>query len=45
MLLKWHCDKPQRIEILEKFANDLRIHFSESVAVQRIQEIQNRALK
>jgi len=45
LLLKWQCDKPQRIEILEKFANDLRIHFSESVAVQRIQEIQNRALK
>ena len=45
LLLKWHCDKPQRIEILEKFANDLRVHFSESVAVQRIREIQDRALK
>ena len=45
LLLKWHCDKPQRIEILEKFANDLRIHFSESVAVQRVREIQDRALK
>jgi len=45
LLLKWQCDKPQRIEILHKFANDLRVHFSESVAVQRIQEIQNRALK
>ena len=45
LLIKWDCDKEQRTEILEKFANDLRIHFAESVAVQRIQEIQDRALK
>ena len=45
LLIKWDCDKEQRIEILQKFANDLRIHFADSVAVQRIREIQDRALK
>ena len=45
LLIKWDCDKKLRTEILEKFANDLRIHFSDSVAVQRVKEIQDRALK
>jgi len=45
LLLKWDCDKQLRIDILGKFANDLRVHFSESVAVQRVKEIQDRALK
>lgn len=45
LLLKWDCDKPLRTEILEKFANDLRSHFADSVAVQRVKEIQDRALK
>ncbi|MFK7978540.1 MAG: KilA-N domain-containing protein [Saprospiraceae bacterium] len=45
LLLKWDCDKPLRTEILKKFANDLKRHFSESVAVQRVKEIQDSALK
>jgi len=45
LLLKWDCDKQLRTDILEKFANDLRVHFSESMAVQRVKEIQDRALK
>ena len=45
LLIKWDCDKQLRTDILGKFANDLRIHFAESVAIQRVKEIQNRALK
>ncbi len=45
LLIKWDCDKKLRTEILEKFASDLKRHFSESVAVQRVKEIQDRALK
>lgn len=45
LLIKWGCDKQQRTELLEKFAKDLRRHFSESKAMQRIRDIQNRSLK
>jgi len=45
LLIKWDCDKQLRIDILGKFANDLRVHFSESVAIQRVKEIQDRSLK
>ena len=45
LLLKWGCDKEQRTELLEKFANDLRRHFQESSAMQRIRAIQDRSLK
>lgn len=45
LLIKWDCDKQLRTELLEKLANDLRRHFLESVALQRVQEIQDRSLK
>lgn len=45
LLIKWDCDKQLRTELLEKFAHDLRRHFVDSAAVQRIKEIQHRSLK
>lgn len=45
LLLKWDWDKEMRMDLLEKFAQDLRRHFVDSVAVQRIKEIQDKALK
>ena len=45
LLLKWDCDKPQRIELLEKFANDLKRHFRASPSVARIKDIEDRSLK
>jgi len=38
-------DSLLRTEILGKFANDLSIHFADSVAMQRVREIQDRAMK
>ena len=45
LLIKWDSPKEQRIELLEKFASDLRRHYRESKPIQRIKEIQDRALK
>jgi len=45
LLIKWDCDKDLRIEMLEKFAGDLRRHFQESSAMERIKAIQDRSLK
>ena len=45
LLIKWDCDKELRIEMLEKFADDLRRHFQESSAMERIKAIQDRSLK
>ena len=45
LLIKWGCDKEQRTELLEKFASDLRRHFIESSAMQRIKDIHDRSLK
>ncbi len=45
LLIKWDCDKQLRTELLEKFANDLRLHFRNSAPVQRIKEIQDKSLK
>ena len=45
LLIKWECDKELRTDILEKFAGDLRRHFQESSAMERIKAIQDRSLK
>ena len=45
LLIKWDCDKDLRIEMLEKFAGDLRRHFQESSAMERIKANQDRSLK
>lgn len=45
LLIKWECDKQLRTDLLEKFALDLRRHFQDSASVQRIKEVQGRALK
>ncbi len=45
MLIKWDCDKELRTELLEKFANDLKRHFTDSPSVQRIKEVVDRSLK
>ena len=44
-LIKWDCDKPLRTELLEKFAQDLRRHYRESTAIQRVKDMEDRYLK